>query len=430
MGSIGGMLGTAGGANGTGFAGPEQANIQSPVTPDQAAAAQQASLNAIQQQQNFLNQVQAQNGLGNQTSVYNQLQGIANGTGPNPAQAQLAQATGANTANQAALMAGQRGANANVGLMARQAAQQGATNQQQAAGQAATLQANQSLNALQGMGNMANTQAAQQAAATGAVTGANQTQQANLLNSIAGVNNALVGSQSSVNSANAAMTQAQMGQQSNMLGNIMNGGGSLMSMLADGGEVNAPSTSNFETVQQTPVVQQPAPKSSSGGGSSGGSALGLLALLADGGQAMAPAQPAQPTQPNQSGPTSRVGKFFQGLTSDQAKSTGGSFASGQAGTNLGSGLAHALGLSSSGAPASTPSSSDQWAAAMGAPGTRDASGMPTDDATYTMYKTMGDNGASLQDPAVQTQSVPQSGPGQYVDPSSFPNKATSASCAT
>src|SRR5271165_2611948 len=120
MGGISGMLGLAGGASGTGFAGPAQANLTTPVTADQANAAQQASLNAIQQQQNFLNQVQAQNGLGNQTSVYNQLQNVASGTGPNPAQAQLAQATAANTANQAALMAGQRGSSANAGLLARQ----------------------------------------------------------------------------------------------------------------------------------------------------------------------------------------------------------------------------------------------------------------------------------------------------------------------
>jgi hypothetical protein len=78
----------------------------------------------------------------------------------------LSQATGANTANQAALMAGQRGSGANAGLMARQAAQQGAANQQNSAGQAATMQANQSLNALNSMGSLATSQANQQANAT------------------------------------------------------------------------------------------------------------------------------------------------------------------------------------------------------------------------------------------------------------------------
>jgi len=404
MAGVSGMLGLAGGASGTGFAGPGQANIQTPVTTAQANAAQQASLNAIAQQQAFLNQVQAQGGLGNQTNVYNQLANIAAGQGPNPAQAQLAQATGANTANQAALMAGQRGANANVGLMARQAAQQGAQNQQQAAGQAATLQANQSLNALQGMGGLANTMAAQQAAATGAVTGANQTQQANLLNSLAGQNNAIVGSQSSVNSANAALAQAGMAQQTNMLGNIMNGAGTAMQLLADGGQVDVPSTTSFETPQQSQFTynqdfqaDQSAGKGSSGGGGAKG-LMSLAALMADGGQVPAdpnqPITPAAPTTPQASGPKSKVAKFFAGMagSGQGGGTTQNAFASGQAGASLGKGIAHLFGAgNASGNAAPTPSSSDQWAAMMGAPGTRDSSGMPTDQATYDIYKTMGDN---------------------------------------
>lgn len=234
------MLGTAGGLNGTGISGPQSANIQTPTTDKQAQTAYTGNQQALAQQQNFLNAVQAQNGLGNQSSVYNQLQGITNGTGPNPAQAQLAQATGANVANQAALMAGQRGSNANVGLIARQAAQQGSQIQQQAAGQAATLQAQQSLAALQNQGNIANTQAGQQAAATGAVTGAQQTEQANLLNSIAQQNNAAVGMQSNVNSANAGLAGTIMGQQGQVAGGLMNGAGALSSMFASGGEISQP----------------------------------------------------------------------------------------------------------------------------------------------------------------------------------------------
>ncbi len=97
-----------------------------------------------------------------QQNTANQYQNIANGTGPNPAQAALNQSTGQNVANQASLMAGQRGAGANVGLLARQAAQQGAATQQQAVGQAATMQANQQLAGLQGLAGqqqaMGNTQ--------------------------------------------------------------------------------------------------------------------------------------------------------------------------------------------------------------------------------------------------------------------------------
>ncbi len=122
----------------------------------QAAIAQQSQ--GLGMQRDFVNALQAQNGIGNQSQVFNQLQGVANGTGPNPAQAALAQATGANVANQAALMAGQRGAGANAGLIARQAANQGANIQQNAAGQAATMQAQQSLNALGQMGGIAGQQ--------------------------------------------------------------------------------------------------------------------------------------------------------------------------------------------------------------------------------------------------------------------------------
>lgn len=131
----------------------------------------------------------------------------------------LNQATGANIANQAALMAGQRGAGANVGLIGRQAAQQGANIQQQAAGQGATMQANQSLGALNQLGGIAGQQAGQLAAATGANTGAQQNEQAQLLNSIAGVNSANVQNQASINQANAAL---QAGQNS-MVGNVISG---------------------------------------------------------------------------------------------------------------------------------------------------------------------------------------------------------------
>jgi ABC-type multidrug transport system fused ATPase/permease subunit len=84
---------------------------------DQQAAADRTAI-ALQQQQNFLNALYQQPGgyLG-QGNVFNQQQALANqlqqqtlGQGPNPAMAQLAQQTAANTANQAALMAGQRGA--------------------------------------------------------------------------------------------------------------------------------------------------------------------------------------------------------------------------------------------------------------------------------------------------------------------------------
>jgi hypothetical protein len=232
LGFVSGLLGTAGGANGSGFAAPASANILNPTTVAQANTAYQGNQDALSQQQAFLNATQAQNGLGNQSSVYNQLQGVTNGTGPNPAQAQLAQATGANVANQAALMAGQRGAGQNAGLIARQAAQQGANTQQQSAGQAATLQAQQSLNALNAQGSIANTQAAQQAAATGANTSAQQGEQGQILGGIASQNTANVGMQSNINTANASLASNAQSQQGNMLGNLAGGLGSAMTTLA------------------------------------------------------------------------------------------------------------------------------------------------------------------------------------------------------
>jgi hypothetical protein len=269
MGFIGGLLGTAGGVNGTGIAGPSSANIQTPVTGDQATAAINQSQNALQQQQAFANAVGAQNGLANQSSVYGQLQGVANGTGPNPAAAQLAQATGANTANQAALMAGQRGAGANVGLMARQAGQQGAANQQNAAGQAATMQANQSLNAMNQMGGLATSQANQQANAITGLNQAAQGQQGALLGAVNQQNQANIGMQSNINSANAGLANTSMQGQQALLGGAMSGLGSASSMM--GG--------------------------SSGGG---GGAAGMAAMMAGGGLMMADggmADVGTPTQP-------------------------------------------------------------------------------------------------------------------------------------
>lgn len=229
------MLGLGGGAGGSGFAGPQGVSIQAPTTDEQAKAAYEANQAALKQQQDFVAAVQAQNGLQNQSNVYNQLSNIASGQGPNPAQAMLNQATGQNVANQAALMAGQRGANANVGLMARQASQQGSKIQQDAAGQAAVMQAQQSLNALNNMGNLATNQANMQANATQGLTSAQQAEQANLLNAISAQNNSRIGMQSNINNANAAMAGGRMGQQPGAIGGLMNMLGPAGKMLGGGG---------------------------------------------------------------------------------------------------------------------------------------------------------------------------------------------------
>ncbi len=281
MGALGGPLGLSGGAAGTGFDAPSNANIQGTISAPQVGQAYDQSQNSLQQQQALLNALQGQGGLQKQNEVYNQsqglagqmanangvqnlsnaiggLQGVANGTGPNPAIAALNQATGQNVANQAALMAGQRGAGANVGLIARQAAMQGANTQQQAAGQAATMQAQQSLNALgqigglssnqvaqqqaqqQALSGMANTQAANQIGQTGANVTANQAQYGNAANAMNALNQNQVAMQGNINSNNAALANTQLQAGHAIGGSMMNSAGGMMSMIpmgAEGGEV-------------------------------------------------------------------------------------------------------------------------------------------------------------------------------------------------
>lgn len=223
---VGSLLG--GGSNNSQFQ-ASGTNILQPTTVDQANQAYAQSQNALAQQQNLANQLAGQNGIANQSAVFNQLQGVANGTGPNPALAQLNQATAANTANQAALMAGQRGASANPALIARQAAQQGAANQQNAVGQAATLQAQQQLGALGQLGGLAGQQVAQQQQAVGGLNSAAQNEQSQILGGIQGQNNANVAMQSNINNANAGMAQTNAKQSGNFLSGAINGlGGALL----------------------------------------------------------------------------------------------------------------------------------------------------------------------------------------------------------
>jgi hypothetical protein len=436
MGSIGGLLGTAGGAGGTGFAGPQQAAITNPVTGQQINQAYSGVQNAQTQQGNLLSALQAQNGLGNQSQVYNQLQGIVNGTGPNPAAAQLAQATSANTANQAALMAGQRGASQNVGLIARQAAQQGAANQQNAIGQMATTQAQQSLNALSQAGSMASGQVANQIGQTNANTSAQQAEQQNLLNAQGQFNSAAVGSQSSVNAANAGLANTQLQGQQAMMGGMMNSMGGASGMMSgissmfakggnirrfdEGGDVNsAPSVApqptqddsasgadfgDFKGASTSAPMSVASPSfgsdagasalasgMSGGGGKSGGSGGGgggimsLLALMAQGGS---PDQ-APTTPPDQTG---YAGKSkFGAFVKSQASSGGSNVASPSFGNNYG---AQALykGLSGSGKQQQQPNNY---------PGERGSSDM---DAQYlgadTELGSGGDNSSEVPNSSI------------------------------
>lgn len=303
---LSGLLGLGGGDNGTGQ------TINNPTTPEQLQGAYQGSQNSLQSQQALLQALQAQNGLGNQSQVFNQLQGVANGTGPNPAQAMLNQATGQNVANQAALMAGQRGATGNVGLMARQAAQQGAGIQQNAAGQGATLQANQSLNAINSAGNIANTQAANQIAGTTANTQATQSEQSLLNNANAGVNN--------INGQLAnTITTGQQGITGGLLGGIgaaMHAKGGMITKYADGGSVPLSSAGGFLSGWSGGSGQ-----GTSSPQMSGGSPLqtGVTNLGAGIGRAFKPSTPTQ--APDAVDPDQQQNAINSLLTPDSSAST-------------------------------------------------------------------------------------------------------------
>lgn len=217
---MGGLLGLGGGAGGTGF------STQAGTDAGQMKAAYDDTQRAMYNQRALLEGLQGQKGLQKQTDVYGQLQNVVSGQGPNPAQAMLNQATGANVANQAALMAGQRGASQNAGLLARQAAQTGAGLQQQAVGQGATMQAQQALNAMGQAGSLATNMAQNQMAQTNQNVAAQQNQQ-----------NILQGANTANNQTQAALAGQQMKGQQQLIGGLMNAAGAGMGM-ADGGVVN------------------------------------------------------------------------------------------------------------------------------------------------------------------------------------------------
>lgn len=224
---VGSLLG--GGSNNSQFQ-AKSANILDPTNVDEANQAYTNTQSGINQQQALAQALAGQNGIGNQSSVFNQLQGVANGTGPNPAQAMLNQATGQNIANQAALIAGQRGAGSNVGLLARQAAQQGGALQQNAVGQGATMQANQSLNALGQLGGIAGQQVAQQQAGLQALNSAAQGQQSNLLGGIANQNSSNVSNTSNMNNTNQAQAGVNAKNSANAIGGLTNAAGGALGL--------------------------------------------------------------------------------------------------------------------------------------------------------------------------------------------------------
>lgn len=206
--------------------------------PERAVSGEQAQQQYLQVQQQLENQrrfaeaLQAQSpqAIADQALIARQLRNMSVGAGPSVAQSQLAQATGEGIAAQQALMAGQRGAGANVGLLARESALAGGRARQQAIGQAATLRAQEQLGAQQALAGLAGTQIGQmQGAQALGIQGTQQAQQ-NILNAIA-----------QANAARAGVAGQTAAGQARIVGGIFEGlagfGGRAAGGGAHGGEV-------------------------------------------------------------------------------------------------------------------------------------------------------------------------------------------------
>lgn len=291
-----------------------QAPSQNLVDPNQYAANLQHVNQGLTNQQNLVNQLQAQNGLANQSQVFNQLGQVAAGQGPNPAQAMLANATGTNTANQAALMAGQRGVGQNAGLLARQAAQQGAMNNQTMAGQAAALQAQQALAALGQQGNIAGQQANQLLQGNQMYTNAGLQGQQNLLNAQNAQNQAAIANAQMANQNN----QINAGRQAQLEGNLAGGIGSALT-----GPLGDQIVSGVKGMFGGPSGQQTMDQAANTGvvGNLGSGVQGESSpmmdfsqpsLMENGNNFAVAAEGGQVTQQGMKGPRSKVGQMFAG----------------------------------------------------------------------------------------------------------------------
>jgi hypothetical protein len=215
------------------------APIQAGTNAGQINQAYTGAQGALQQQQGLVNEVQpgVQQGVNTQGALGAQLANEAAGGGPNPAAAALAQQTGQNIAQQAALAAGQRGAGANAGFIASQNAQQGAATQQNAIGQAATLEAQQQLNAQNAEQNLASTQVNQGANAVQNLNTQNQGEQSTLQGANASLNSANVANQGNINNVNASVSEANQTAANKGIGGLLGSVSSIASIFAKGGMV-------------------------------------------------------------------------------------------------------------------------------------------------------------------------------------------------
>ena len=213
---------------------PGNIPLQNTVSPEQIQFAQQQSQQALGGFQPLLQQGINTQVYAQQQQLANQLMQQAQGQGPNPAQAQLNQATGQNVANQAALMGSQRGASANPNLVAKQAAQQGSQIQQQAAGQSATMGAQQQLAAQQALMGQQSQMAGQNMGIQNAYTQAAQAQLQQMMGGMQAQNQ----NQLQLGGIKAGMAQSQNQQQGALAGGLLNAAGTVgAAMFSEGGKV-------------------------------------------------------------------------------------------------------------------------------------------------------------------------------------------------
>lgn len=233
---------------------PQQVNL---TDPTQAAS---QSLGGQQQLINALGQTgavgQEGSNIQQQQALANQLGQIASGNGPNPALAQLAQTTGQNVQQQGALAAGQRGAGANVGLIARGAADAGVNAQQQAVGQAATLRAQQQLS---GISALQQQQGLQQQTASG-IVGQQQSGLQNLSSQQIGATNAYnqaqLSQQQGVNNVNAGYGQQQAGLVGQLGTGVASGVGSGLSAALGGSSGGSSGSTPYSYSSSVSPLQQ------------------------------------------------------------------------------------------------------------------------------------------------------------------------------
>lgn len=219
MGFVGNLFGSSQGN--TGGAGMNyQATGASASQLDTAYQQQQM---ALAQQQAFANALAQQQAgaIGNQQMLGNLLAQQAQGAGPNPAQEQYKQNISNLAAQQAGAIASQKGLS--PALQARLIAQQAGQAGQNAAGQAATMQAQQQLAAQNNLAGLTGQQLGQQQAANTSFGQQALQGQGNLL-----------GLEQSANSANAGVAGGVAGAQGKMFGGLMNAAGA---GFANGGEV-------------------------------------------------------------------------------------------------------------------------------------------------------------------------------------------------